>query len=114
MSELKAFEVTGKALFGRFYTKKVYDKSEADKVIAELEAKRDTTEKLLNKALDCVSNGKNHIISLARKNNHSNYKRCVAMAKICENKLGTVVKPGWWDKWRKRWLEFAEKFKEAK
>lgn len=37
MSELKAFEVTGKALFGRFYTKKVYDKSEADKVIADLE-----------------------------------------------------------------------------
>lgn len=39
MSELKAFEVTGKALFGRFYTKKVYDKDEADKVIAELKAR---------------------------------------------------------------------------
>lgn len=38
MSELKAFEVTGKALFGRFCTKKVYDKDEADKVIAELKA----------------------------------------------------------------------------
>ena len=43
---------------------------------------------------------------------HSNYKRCLAMAKICENKLGTVVKPGWWDKWRRSWLELAEKFKE--
>lgn len=39
MSELKAFEVTGKALFGRFYTKKVYDKDEADKVIAAKDAK---------------------------------------------------------------------------
>lgn len=36
--ELKAFEVTGKALFGRFFTKKVYDKDEVDKAIAELKA----------------------------------------------------------------------------
>lgn len=36
MIELKAFEVSGKALFGRFYTKKVYDKDEVDKVIAGL------------------------------------------------------------------------------
>lgn len=45
---------------------------------------------------------------------HSNYKRCLAMAKICENKLGTVVKPGWWDKWWRRWLELAEHYKEVK
>lgn len=37
MSELKAFEVTRKALFGRTCTEKVYHKSEADKVIADLE-----------------------------------------------------------------------------
>lgn len=37
MSELKAFEVTGKALFGRFYTKKVYLKSDVDKFLADLE-----------------------------------------------------------------------------
>ena len=43
---------------------------------------------------------------------HQKYKRCVAMVKICENKLGTVVKPGWWDKWRKRWLELAEYFRD--
>jgi hypothetical protein len=42
---------------------------------------------------------------------HQKYKRCLAMAKICENKLGTVVKPGWWDKWYKRWLELAEEYK---
>lgn len=40
MSELKAFEVTGKALFGRTYTKTVYLKSEADKVISELKEER--------------------------------------------------------------------------
>lgn len=43
--------------------------------------------------------------------NHQKYKRCLLMAKICENKLGTVVKPKWWDKWRKRWLELANRFK---
>ena len=42
---------------------------------------------------------------------HHKYKRCLAMAKICENKFGTVVKPGWWDKWHNRWMELAEKFK---
>lgn len=36
MTELKAFEVTRKALFGRTCTEKVYLKSEADKVIEEL------------------------------------------------------------------------------
>ena len=37
MSELKAFEVTGKALFGRTFTKKVYLKSDVDKLLADLE-----------------------------------------------------------------------------
>lgn len=37
MSELKAFEVTRKALFGRTCTEKVYLKSEADKFISDLE-----------------------------------------------------------------------------
>lgn len=77
-----------------------------------------TAEKLLNKALNCISDDKKHIISLARKNNHSNYKRCMAMARWCEAELlaypsfGTESpKEKWWQKWRKRWLELAEKFK---
>ena len=37
MSELKAFEVSGKSLFGRTYVKKVYLKSEVDELIADLE-----------------------------------------------------------------------------
>lgn len=39
MSELKAFEINGKTLFGRTYVKKAYLKSEADAYIAELEEK---------------------------------------------------------------------------
>ena len=37
MTELKAFEVTRKALFGRTCTEKVYLKSETDKVIQRLD-----------------------------------------------------------------------------
>ena len=113
----------------------VYLKSEADKVIAdlkeshkkevgqllieiaELKKKRDTAENLLHKALDCVSNGKNHIISLARKNNHSNYKRCLAMAKYWVAVSYHCVD----DKHRqsaerhhRKWLDLARKLKEAK
>lgn len=102
-----------------------YIKSEADKVIAKLEKKLDTTEKLLNKALDCISNGKNHMMSLARKNNHANYKRCLAMAKWCKLEQERIelienqditdddfdkLAKGFYTKWHSRWLELAEKF----
>jgi hypothetical protein len=65
--------------------------------------------------------------------NHHKYKRCLAMAKWCRmndefmqlesERLGLPQstlfleyrrKSMWWNKWRKRWLELAEKFKEAK
>lgn len=47
-------------------------------------------------------------------------KRCLAMAKWCRrNRLhacvcGPVEKIDFFGKWRKRWLELAKKFKEAK
>ena len=111
-----------------------YPKSEADAVIAELEEshkkeveqllmeivklkeKRDTAEKLLNKALDCVSNGKNHMMSLARKKNHADYKRCLAMSSLWRERAetstdrdNTLISNRRCDKW----LAIAEKFKEA-
>ena len=60
---------------------------------------------------------------------HQKYKRCLAMAKWCEseeNRLEAISpifdtdKEYWeynsdyWGKWHNRWLEIAEKFKEAK
>lgn len=51
---------------------------------------------------------------------HQKYKRCLDKAKQCKrNRLnasvcGPVTKIDFWEKWRKRWLELAEKFKEAK
>lgn len=61
------------------------------------------------------------------------FKRCLAMARWCRmhdeftqlesERLGLPQrtlfleyrrKAMWWNKWRKRWLELAEKFKDAK
>jgi hypothetical protein len=48
---------------------------------------------------------------------HHKYKRCLAMSMWCRrNRLhasvcGPVEKIDFWEKWRKRWLELAEKFK---
>ena len=115
MSELKADNTF---VFGEECL--AYKKEDADKVIAELKEKRDTAEKLLNKALDCVSNGKNHMMSLARKNNHANYKRCLAMANGCEYLCAhyqfreVYKKRDFFRKWIFRWFAIAEKFKEAK
>lgn len=103
-----------------------YIKSEADKVIAKLEEKLDTTKKLLNKALDCISNGKNHMMSLARKNNHANYKRCLALSE----KYGIAAqmqhdftmrfdnpyylkRAMFNEKWRDKWLSLAKVFDKA-
>ena len=52
---------------------------------------------------------------------HHKYKRCLAMAKWCEAENYTECwyhenseRCKWTEKWQKRWLELAEKFKEAK
>ena len=49
------------------------------------------------------------------------YKRCLAMARWCESENYTACwyhenseRCEWTEKWQKRWLELAEKFKEAK
>ena len=50
---------------------------------------------------------------------HHKYKRCFKMAKWCismmifNSKYGTDKKWHLYKKWRNRWLELAEKFKEA-
>ena len=118
MSELKAeqwLDYSGEPM-------PCYPKAEADKVIADLEeSHKMEVEQLLmeivelKKQVHDYAQGLYVIQARAEKEaRHDKYKRCLAMAKICENKLCTVVKPGWWDKWRKRWLELAKKFKEAK
>lgn len=127
--ELKAFEVTGKALFGRVFTKKVYDKDEADKVIAEKDAViADLIEKnkrLANKDMIMASETIKGVFDELR---HHKYHRCLDMAARCESeekRLDAIAplfdndKECWeygsdyWNKWHKRWLEIAAKIKEA-
>lgn len=51
---------------------------------------------------------------------HNKYNRCLATAKLCNEKrlvhnfAEIPVKLRFYDKWEKRWLELSEKFKEAK
>lgn len=52
--------------------------------------------------------------SLRQNMNHQKYKRCLSMAQVIEHVCPiTNRKAKWRDKWHKRWLELAEKFKDA-
>lgn len=88
----------------------VYLKSEADKVIEELKAD-------YNEACDRLQTAnliKDEQLAATR---HSKYKRCLAMAKWCAaeydiyNLTPRIEKVELYRKWRKRWLELAEKLK---
>lgn len=98
MSELKSYiaptaDGTGLADY--------YLKSEADKVIAELK------ESIKNLILDNYLKDKEIC--------HHKYKRCLAMARWCEEvDLFGGYTSNYWMRWRNKWLELAEKFKEAK
>ena len=120
-----------------------YDKREADKVIAELEEshKKEIGQLLMeiaeqkseierleilcaNYRHDCdnlaISNEqvKRAARTLIKKMNHNKYKRCLANANVCAEKLYrqnlTTYGYEFYCKWLKRWLEIATKFKEAK
>jgi len=129
MSELKATTVLNIQQMGCYDNTLVYFKSEADKVIAELKDKA-----IQYKVLD-----KEHCRDLntqerffAKQIAHNKYKRCMVIARWCltekvyfhyryddwgdkgydrSYKWKKVV---FWSKWARRWLELAEKFKEAK
>jgi len=132
MSELKAttvYDAYWKAnSVGEGTGIQVYLKSEADKVIAELEMKlaaaklvlRLNEPKALYSNLDTMSRLNHKIDVVERRELHQKYKRCLAMAMWCKQRYDAVdyrIPIRKWDfykKWLKRWLELAEKFKEAK
>ena len=113
---------------------KIYLKSEADKVIAELKAQKAQAENdcAYWKTMSRKCADDNEVMAKQRaeafkRECHHKYKRCLAMAKWCENAiLGWMgykesysshqryIKVMLFTKWNKRWLELAEKFKEAK
>ena len=116
MSELKAIhaytfdevEVISTHSNGNDY----YLKSEADKLIAELEEK-------LNNSRNARKYWRKEYLIEYKECCHHKYKRCLAMALYCEALMREefLMSPEyieWLDKWRERWLGLAEQFKEAK
>lgn len=123
MSELNAFDITvaeeGYCEGYVKYRRAVYDKSEVDKVIAELRAQIVQADTGCDKAL------KEKLVEHAALREwaelqlrYQKYKRCLAMAMWCDAEMyaypsfGTESpKEKWWQKWHNRWLAIAEKFK---
>ena len=86
----------------------VYYKDEADKVIAELENRIDDGDK----DFEMADHQNERLLKIVR---HQKYKRCLAMVEMLEHICPiTIRKAKWKGKWHMRWLELAEKFKEAK
>ena len=130
MSELKSFIVLYDGKFIR-----AYNKSEADKVIAEKDKEiarlKDSIGKLLKAKTEqvmdevfqrCIIYGDGfvpveHAMRLVAELRHQKYKRCLAMAEKCEAWIRLDVSPRHthrFIRWYKIWLKLAEKFKEAK
>ena len=96
-----------------------YLKSEADKVIAELKNEVETQKRLRDMALASVPNA----LKVMKIIQHQKYKRCLAMARWCASRSASwcfdpaddeLHKSDFYEKWKLRWRELAEKFKEAK
>ena len=108
MSELKVIDVDKiadvRSLSGQFYRR-----SEVDKVIEYLQNQLSLARTSLLKSL----------AKAQHEARYNKYKRCMAMAKLCNEKwlvhnfAEIPTKLRFYDKWEKRWLELAEKFKEV-
>ena len=126
MSELKAYtfsamERTGLADY--------YLKSEADKVIAEKDAEIARLKDIRKVHVEAIESMGAGLLQDYDEIHHHKYKRCLAMARMCSarhDEEDTKVNghgASWeyeskemkyWERWHKRWLAIAEKFKEAK
>ena len=91
----------------------VYSKSDVDKVIAEKDKEIAELEERIadgDKDFEMVNNQNERLLKFVR---HHKHKRCLAMAQVLEHVSPiTNRKAKWQDKWHKRWLELAEKFKD--
>ena len=108
---------------------KVVIKDEADAVIKELKAQKAQVEddcaywKMSEgNAVTAMHETEEYAMQLYNELRHQKYKRCLAMAKWCDAQVEWYNSLNedylfWLElyvKWRKRWLELAEKFKEVK
>ena len=113
MSELKAIhaytfdevEVISTHSNGNDY----YIKSEADKLIAELNIRICEGDE----DFQIANNQIKRLIKIVRQ---QKYKRCLAMAEWCDTEVGIADTDGnyedmlWYQKWYERWLKLAENF----
>ena len=138
MSELKAvhaFDVY------EAYTKtgdddaaQVYLKSEADKVIAELEDKLKVQTSIAEEGWKefrtyhtSYAEAVKELYEKNKELRRQKYKRCLAMAKLCEERYNYLtclenwqmtdkeyqqVIGDYWDRWNTSWLKIAEQFKD--
>lgn len=103
-----------------------YLKSEADKVIADLEEKTKQYKVLYQEKCRDINTQERFF---AQQIAHHKYKRCLDKARMCEERYCYLtslenyqmtdkeyrqVIGDYWDRWHKRWLKIAELFKEAK
>lgn len=111
MSELKRFDIVGKyadeeVMYEFRPDGECYDADEVDKVIAR------SKEKLVEQTTLRVWSE----LQLR----HQKYKRCLAMAKWCNERwlldyyLYKLDNTSFYERWENRWLKIAEQFKEAK
>ena len=106
-----------------------YLKSEADKLIAELEKERDWLAKDRAQAYDDLEKRAQLNIKQEESIRRQKYKRCLNMANWCFTRSNFFFVVGrseggrfaeerfrrsnLYSKWHKRWLKIAEQFKEA-
>ena len=90
-----------------------YLKSEADKLIAELNTRICDGDE----DFEIANNQIERLLKIVR---HQKYKRCLAMSEWCNSEIAIADTDGdykaiqWYQKWYERWLKIAEQFKEAK
>ena len=94
-----------------------YDKSEADKVIAEKDAEIARLKAIRKVHVEAIESMGAGLLQDEEENRHSKYKRCLAMAKLCHWKMGVFIykeeKSNFYHRWHKRWLAMADKYKEG-
>lgn len=90
-----------------------YLKSEADKLIAELNMRICE----VDEDFEIANNQINRLLKIVR---HQKYKRCRAMMMWCASRAVTLSQYGnekdsdWFWKWKDKWKKLAEQFKEDK
>ena len=115
---------------GKHELAQIYLKSEADKVIAEKDAVIEEMEERIDELQKATDSAWSKVNAMYDELRHQKYKRCLAMSKMCQARYDvedvkvnghcaswdytTSSEMKYWERWRKRWLELAEKFKEAK